>query len=211
MKTTSIEPHKYKKDVYMVYIDGKAALRIHAEVVLDSGIKADQVLDQNRIDEIMSMEDYFSAMEYAQLLLSYRKRSSKEILAKLSSKGYPGNANERVLKCLKDTGDINDLEFAVWWINGRRKNRPKGNPALKYELRGKGLDDSVIENAIEIVNSEKPEDELELAWIACSSMLDNYRKLPVKTARRRLTCLLKRRGFSWEVIYNVTNEFFKVS
>lgn len=210
MKITAIEPHKYRKDVYLIYIDEKAAFSIHTKALLDSGIKTGQVLNQNRVDEIMSMEGYFSAMDYAQLLLSYRKRSSKEILDKLKSKGYSENAVERVLKCLQDTGDINDMEFALWWIKGRRKNRPKGEPALKYELRSKGIVDSVIENAFEIINSEKPEDELELAWKACGSMLESYRKLPVKTARRRLTALLKRRGFSWEVINNITNEFFKI-
>ena len=157
----------------------------------------------------LNSEDYSSAVDYANLLLSYRKRSRKELLDKLKFKGYSDSIMERVLNSLEELGYINDTEFVIWWINTRRKNRPKGDVVLRYELRNKGVTDSIIESAFEIINSEKQEDEFELAWKACGSMLESYRKLPVNVAKRRLYAFLKRRGFSWRVIDSILDKFFE--
>ncbi len=209
MKITAIELNKIRRNVYSVYINNEYVFLVHSRVLLDSGIEVGQVLSQKQIDDLTEREDFFNAIEYAELLLSYRRRSSKEIIDKLKSKGYNMDICMRILDVLKDKEFVDDEEFAVWWIKARRSKRPKGKIALMHELKSKGITGDIINEAFRKIEEDKPEDELELAWNACKPMLEKYRSLPVKIARRRLTALLKRRGFSWDTITSLTNTYFE--
>ncbi|MFH1416015.1 MAG: RecX family transcriptional regulator [Elusimicrobiota bacterium] len=210
MQVTAIEHQKYRRDVYSVYIDGKEAFTLHGRVLADSGLEKDSLISQSRIDELVQLDDFFSSLEYAELLLSYRKRSKKELFDKLTAKGYSPGICAKALNVLEENGSVDDREFALWWIKSRRGNRPKGDNAIYSELMRKGVSAELINESVSIINSEEPPDEVELAWKACSSMLESYRNLPPTAARRRLTALLKRRGFSWDVVRKIEDRFFSI-
>lgn len=205
MKVTSIQQHKIRRDIYSIYLDGQFAFDVHSKILLDFNIETGQILNQGELDNISSADEYYRALDYANLLLSYRKRSAKEIFDRLVLKGYCDETASKVADVLEDIGYINDREFTRWWINSRRRNRPKGIPALKLELKNKGISADIIEDVLE----ELPFDEYELAWKSCGSMLDKYRKLPPNVAMRRLTALLKGRGFGWDTVSKVVKEFFE--
>ena len=206
MKVTSIQQHKIRQDIYSIYLDDSFAFDIHYRILLDFNIEIGQILNQSEIDNISSADEYYRALDYANLLLSYRKRSAKEMFDRIVFKGYCDETASKVVEVLKDLGYINDREFARWWINSRRRNRPKGIPALKLELKNKGISADIIEDVL----TKEPFDEYELAWKSCGSMLDKYRKLPPNVARQRLTALLKSRGFNWDTVNKVVKEFFDV-
>lgn len=209
MKITAIEPKKLRKDIYTIYIDDKVAFDVHIKVISDMKIEVGQILNQNRIDDIVSAEDYFKALDYSYLLLSYRKRSVREVRDKLIAKNYSDKVSDEVLNALVETGHLDDLEFCLWWIKQRRKSRPKGDIAIYSELKNKGVDTITIEDAFEKLDIDSIHDEVALAFKACGSMLHKYRHLPYPTARRRLTALLKSRGFSWEATNIVIKEYFE--
>ncbi len=152
-------------------------------------------------------DDYSKALDYAYLLLSYRKRTAKEIFSRLILKNYSDNIADIVVRDLQDSGYINDKKFAVWWIDFRCRERPKGKIALKSELLSKGIEIDIIESALH----EMPYDEVELAWKACQSALSSYRLLSTKTAQRRLAALLSGRGFSVETVEVVIDKFFETT
>jgi regulatory protein len=208
MKITAINPHKKKENEVVIYIDGKRLCSVGQDVLVNSGVALGQEINDIQCEELMRLGEYTRALSYAQLLLTYRKRTKKEMAIKLKSKEYSETLIENVLEQLVSLGYINDKEFALWWINQRRRSNPKGNAAISYELRKKGVAEETINAALSEADLDSKENEYELAQIASSSAIEKYRQLDPSTARRRLISFLKRRGFSWDVVNDIVNSMF---
>ncbi|MGM0441760.1 MAG: regulatory protein RecX [Elusimicrobiota bacterium] len=205
MKITAIEPVKGKKKRYSIYVDEEKFIDVHLDTLEKLGIYVGKSVSSSQMDKIAKRDSLHKAREYALLLLTYRPRSRQEMYDKLSRKDYPGNVIEKVLNLLEKEENLDDKEFACWWIKQRRRGRPKGDFAIRRELKNKGIRDRVIDRAFDKVG---PVDRVELAWKAVRPVLQKYKNLPKKKARRRLISLLKRRGFSWEVSKEVIQRFF---
>ncbi len=208
MKVTLIKPVKKKKKRSSVYLDGRFAFSLSDKVISKTGIREGNILDKEEIENIIKKEEKKKALGYALLLLTYRPRSISEIYSKLEGKGYDGDIIRKATEKLKSEGKLGDRDFSRWWIRQRRSGRPKGDIAIKAELKSKGVKEKIIDEALCEANENRSEDELELAWRACRTRLDGYRGLPRTVAARRLGALLKRRGFSFEVINKVLDKFF---
>lgn len=118
--------------------------------------------------------DYLTAK--ALRLLSYRPRSIREIKQRLAKTNADTKTVNRVIDNLINQNLLNDQEFAQWWVGQRVKFRPKGNRALQFELRQKGVSQDIIDEVL-----LSPEEEQALA-----------KKLPQSK--------LYSRGFSFSVI-----------
>jgi len=123
--------------------------------------------------------------------LSLRPRSEKEITDYLRKREAPPNFAQKIFKILREQNLINDVTFANWWIEQRTNFRPKGKIALKAELKQKGINDKIIEEALSQV------DELKLAKKVISKKIKIYGKLPPKEFQQKISTFLSYRGFSW--------------
>ncbi|MEW5895159.1 MAG: regulatory protein RecX [Candidatus Omnitrophota bacterium] len=135
--------------------------------------------------------------------LKYRPRSEKEIVDKLSSKGFPNEIIQDCVRYFKKTGSINDALFAKGWARSRL-NKPLGARLVKMELIQKGISDDLIRDAIHEATEDYQEHEaiLQLA----RRRLTQYRHLDQTKGRRRLYEFLVRRGFNIGEILKVINE-----
>lgn len=160
----------------------------------------------------MDNENYQKVKDYAIKLISFRPRSAKELLSKLSKyslkKGFGDEIPHNILKDLESKGYINDLDFAKWWISQRRQFRPKGEYLLKLELREKGIGKEIIDK---IFSETGIVDDLDSALKIAGKKLVMWAKLPYQNARIKLSNLLLRRGFSWDIIYKVIDYTLKKS
>ncbi|MEA3506830.1 MAG: RecX family transcriptional regulator [Elusimicrobiota bacterium] len=209
MKITDIKPVKRNKSRSSVFLDGNFAFSLANSVIADTGIKKGDTLSREELNKIVKRREFQKAVDYALLLLSYRPRSVSELYRKMEEKGYETDIIDKVAGDLKSEGVLGDKSFALWWIAQRREGRPKGDIAIKSELKSKGVKEGVIEEALLEANRSRTEDELDLAWKACKSRLDGYRRLPEDKAARRLSSLLRRRGFNFEVINKVLDKFLE--
>ena len=82
-----------------------------------------------------------------------------------------------------------------------------GRRRLRYELRAKGVDSSIIEDALEDAFNARGESEaaIELA----TRRMRQYGDLPIARVKQRLYSFLLRRGFSSETISEVMGKVFK--
>jgi regulatory protein len=121
-------------------------------------------------------------------LLSYRPRSVAEIRLRLK-KLTPDNPKliDQALAKLTEQDLVNDEEFARWWVEQRKRFRPRGNQALKSELFKKGIDRQLIQAALLTLEEEK-----QLA----NKLIDKYGWREQMQIRNHLY----RRGFSSETI-----------
>lgn len=126
-----------------------------------------------------------------------RPRSEKEIKFWFQRKKVYPELAERVFNRLKSLRLVDDLAFARWWVDQRLTFRPKGRRALSMELRQKGVDREIIEEALEVV------DDKSVASTLARSHLARLTHLPPEIQRQKLSDFLARRGFSWEIIKEV--------
>lgn len=87
-------------------------------------------------------------MEAAAQLLATRSRSVAETRSRLRHLGYPEPLIEEVLTRLLAMGYLDDVAFGRAWVESRDRSRPRGESALRQELRRKGLDDAVVREVL---------------------------------------------------------------
>lgn len=162
----------------------------------------------------MNDETVEKLRDYALKLLSFRPRSTQEIRGKLKQfsikRGIKQILVDKVINDLTILNLINDEEFAKWWIEQRRTFRPKGGIVLKIELKNKGIDKEIIDKILSLGEGEKNR-ERENALTVVGKKLPLYKNLPKEKIKVRLAGHLARRGFTWEVIYQVIDEVLKKS
>jgi regulatory protein len=81
-------------------------------------------------------------------LLTSREHSRKELLGKLTSRGYPREQVEAILDNLAQRGLQSDTRFAEGYLEGRVR-KGYGPLRIRAELHERGIDESRIERALE--------------------------------------------------------------
>jgi len=135
--------------------------------------------------------------------LTGQARSRSELAAKLSKKHVPPDVAERLLDRFTEVGLIDDAAFARDWVQSRQVGRGLARRALAQELRRKGVDQTVIEEAVEGVD---PQAEVEAARALVRRKLPSLQRYDQVTVVRRLTGMLARKGYSSGVAFQVVRE-----
>ncbi len=136
-------------------------------------------------------------------LLTARARTRSELETQLTKRGYPADVSIGVLDRLTEVGLIDDADFAEQWVRSRRVNAGKGKRALAVELRNKGVDDEVINEALAGIDAgaeRQRAEELVRAKLRRERLADDGDDLKVT---RRLVGMLARRGYSQNVAVDV--------
>ena len=94
---------------------------------------------------------------------------------------------------------LGDTKFAVWWIESRMRFRPKSRRELFYELKQKGIDNKVIEEAIVKVGH----DDLDEVKKIVEKNEKKFVKFEGEEKKRKVWEYLGRKGFGWDVISKV--------
>jgi regulatory protein len=110
--------------------------------------------------------------------------------------GYEDETIDRVLERLREVALVDDAAFARYWIDNRTQFKPRGEVALRQELRRKGVDREVIDAVLE--ESEHAEDQAAIQ--AALAKADRYRQLPRQEFAHKLGAYLARRGFDYETV-----------
>lgn len=137
-------------------------------------------------------------------LLSVRMRSRWELRARLSSRRIPPGAVESALNDLERVGLVNDGEFARLFLESRLRRRPRSYRILKQELRSKGVAPETIDEAIEDVSREIPEEDLARRVLA--PKLRRLKELDPEKARERAARFLAGRGFTRSLVEEILRD-----
>lgn len=125
-------------------------------------------------------------------LLTGTPRTRKQLADALRKREIPEEAAEEVLSRFEDVGLIDDGSFAEAWVESRHRSRGLARRALVQELRTKGVDSGLIDEAIEQLD---PEQEEETARELVARKLRSTRGLDRDKRLRRLAGMLARKGY----------------
>jgi regulatory protein len=207
---TAIEPQVRNAERVSIFVDGEFTLGVFAEVVLLAGLRVGQPVSVDDLRALAHKEELRQARECALTYLGYRARSRLEIARRLGRAGFSPEAIEETLIALARVDMVNDAEFSQSWAQARTRStsRPLGPRRITAELRQKGVERAVIDEALEFLD---PALQLELALQAGQKKLHSLRGEEPAAARKKLAAALSRRGFSWEICSQVLDALLRDS
>jgi regulatory protein len=199
---TSIETQRRKADRVNVYIDGEFAFGARAETLAKFGLSVGDALTLEDKAGILQADARAAAYESAISLIALRPRSEREIRDRLRRKEYDDAVIDLAVERLLEQRYLDDDAFARYWIENRTSFRPRGELALRNELRAKGVDREIVDETI----ADAEIDDLALAVELARGKARSMEHLDKITRQRRLIGFLQRRGFGYGVIKTALDE-----
>jgi len=134
----------------------------------------------SHIKKLMQIDELDKAYQKSIHFLKFRSRSCKEVKLFLKGKQISDETILKTIDRLKENGLLNDFEFASIWVKNRLRHRPRGIYALKYELKNKGVSETIIEQAVLGV------DEKKAAWNAIKVKINKWEGYGKNTFRQKI-------------------------
>ena len=184
-----------------MYLDGVPSVELSDWTIARFRLCTGDELDEHIVERIKSSEAETRAKNSAINYLSYRPRSSKEIITHLMKKGFNRECAERVTRQLQSVRMVNDLEFAYAFVRDRLKRKPTGPELLRTQLLSKGITSSMIEIVLAKLISPQNQQASALQAAKRKIQLTHYSKntLDEEKRKKHLLDFLLRRGFSYEI------------
>ncbi|MFE2579865.1 recombination regulator RecX [Streptomyces sp. NPDC059378] len=136
-------------------------------------------------------------------LLTGTPRTRKQLADALRKRDVPDDVADAVLSRFEEVGLIDDGAFAGAWVESRHHGRGLARRALAQELRTKGVDSTLIDEAVGRLDSEQEEAtarELVARKLRTTRGLDRDKRL------RRLAGMLARKGYSQGLALRVVRQ-----
>ncbi len=186
-----------------IFLDGKFAFSLEAEVAAKEGLQVEQVLSADQIEALVKASHFHRCLNAAVHYLSYRLRSEFELRERLRQRSFDSDTQEAVITRLKEQGVVDDMAFTQFWKDNRESFSPRSRWLTKLELRRKGVANDIIDQVVDAIDDDDS---------AYRAALSKARSLPhsdYQNFRRRLGEYLKRRGFSYEVINHTVEQMWR--
>jgi len=202
---TALQAQKRHADRINVYLDGKFAFGLASAAATAAGLQVGQTLSEADVAELQQQDLVDKARQNALRLLGYRPRSIMEVEQKLRQKGYADAVIMQTIDRLVAVDLLNDAAFAAYWVEQRETFKPRSHFALRQELQTKGISRALIDEALAGV------DEVEAARRAARLRAQRWRNLPQEAFSAKLGQFLQRRGFSYDIIQQITRETWRAN
>jgi regulatory protein len=194
---TALRVQKGNAQRVNVYLDGQYVLAV--PILTAANLRRGQLLSDEDIARLRAVDEEERAYDRAVRFLASRPRSIVETERYLRRRELDDLVVGRVIQRLEAAGYLDDRLFAQFWVQDRERFRPRGQAALRYELRLKGLPDPIIEEALQALDAE------DSAYRAAVTYAPRLARLDRPAFRQKLGSYLLRRGFSHEVVWPVVD------
>ena len=185
---------------------------LDTEEIMDISPLIRQKYDLKVNDNIERFYDeisYEASLEKGIFLISLKDRTKKEIRLKLEEKFRNKSAILQAIEKLEELGYLNDLNYAISYIEGRTygKNR------ISYNLFQKGIDKVTVEKAYLTLDEEKEDnvDDIKLEKLIEKNSkkinINNQREEKKIKEEQTLIQYLARQGFSLDKIFKKLKEY----
>ena len=202
-KITALHTGRRREKRINVFLDEKFAFSLQDEVASKEGLHVGQELSDEQVKVLTGSDQFQRCLNAATRYLSYRPRSESEVRGQLQRRGFTASDIEATLAKLKEHGLVDDTAFAEFWKDNRNSFSPRSQWLTKLELRQKGVNGKIIDDVVTTINDNES---------AYQAALSKAQRLPLsdyRGFRHRLGEYLKRRGFSYEVINNITERMWQ--
>ena len=202
-EVTAIRVGRGRRKRVNMFLDGRFAFSLEAEVVAKQGLKVGQELSDSQIEALAGSDAFHRCLNAAASYLSYRPRSESEVRQRLQRRGFGNDSIEAVIAKLKEQGLVDELAFAEFWKDNRESFSPRSQRLTRLELKQKGVADDLIGRVVDEI------DDTENAYRAALSKARSLPWTDYRSFRQRLGEYLKRRGFDYGVINHTVGRLWQ--
>jgi len=192
---------------YSVFVDGEFAFGMDGTDLLYHKLEIGQKLERDSYVELLKQLEYTAARDVAVKYLGRGQRSELQVRDKLHEKEFSPDARDAVIELLLQRGYLNDVEYAISFINHKTKISGHGKRRIEYELAQKGVSECDIATAY--AQLEDCQGELAAARDALAKKTRNRSLAAILNDPKELNRLkgfLARRGFDFDTIDAVLKE-----
>ncbi len=156
-----------------------------------------------RREQRARVDDVGDVLDAAARYLEARPRSVAEVRRRLATAGYRPALVEQAIGRLVELRYLDDETFARAWVESRDRARPRGELALRRELRAKGIEATLIDAVLDERRTPEPETGIDVDAAAAERLLERHaralgREVDPRRRRQRAYALLARNGFDPE-------------
>lgn len=160
-----------------------------------------------------AVDDPQVVLEAATRFLEARSRSVGEVRRRLGGAGYRADLIEGAITKLVEYGVLDDEAFARAWVESRDRARPRGERAIREELRLKGIDRDVMDQVLadrraDGASVDEDDAAVSVDRAAAERLIAKHeralaRVVDPRQRRQRAYALLARNGFDPETCRDV--------
>lgn len=192
MKDIVTEIRELKNGV-RVTVNDRINLRMTHKNFQSLSLAEGDAVDVRELKQQLLLEQYSEALNRAVRLLALRARSCLEMEKRLADASYLEDTVEMVLTKLRTEGLLDDRAFAAQWARDRTA-RQIGRVRILHELRQKGIDDALAEQALSELDPLRQD---ESAAKLAEKLMRRSRNLSAEDARRKAILAMRRRGYAY--------------
>lgn len=197
---TKVERQKKSDHRYIIHF-GIYNMTVHEDVMIKYRMISGSSFMKDDLEEIIIADERQRAYVEGLRYLERKPRTAQEMARRLREKEIGETIIAEVLQRLQQERFIDDPLYAKQWAEQRIMNQRKGKLWIRQELREKGIDKSLISEALEHIS---PEEELESA-LQTGRKKWNMIRGDIHDKRRKTGAFLMRRGFSGDLVRQVLN------
>ena len=194
MRITNLKPST--KGNIILYTDDKYVCHLHPEIVVKYGLFVNKNIDIDFINELIEESNLHYANQKALNLISYKERSKKELIEKLS-KSFDDISATKIADKMENLGLVNDERLAKIYIEDYIFRKRYSINKTKYEIEKKGIDKNIIEDVLDSIDIDESENVEYLLSTKYKNKLNNEKDL------KKVINSLLRMGYGWSIINSV--------
>ena len=192
---TKIETQKNKSRVN-IFVDDSFFCGLNKETAVIFGLKENKEIDEEKLKIAVFESEVKSAFEKSLDYLGRRMYTKKELIERLTQKGYTKEVSEKVIEKLEEYRYIDDKLFAKQFF---QSNQHLSKRVLQGKLVQKGVSNEIIS---EIINERTGESEFELCLLQAKKYLKSKKINDIKDIQK-MQASLARKGFDFDTIKKV--------
>ncbi|MGN8646883.1 recombination regulator RecX [Gracilibacillus sp. HCP3S3_G5_2] len=175
---------------------------VNEDILIEYYLRKGLFLTAEMIEQIQEKDESYKAYALSVKYLSYRMRSEQELIDYLQRKEVDDTYIGEVISRLKQEGLVDDLAFSEALVRTRIQTSSKGPLLIKKELTEKGINATIMEQALSLYTFGKQFEKVE-------KLLQKKLQASSKKSRRQQMDSIKQslmhKGFTFDVISEVLN------
>ncbi len=196
MVITEIKVQRKNKKRYSIFIDGQYRMSTGIETLTRFSLKEGDEISDEFVNDILKEDERERIKERLNRILSFRDRTPKELVERLTNLGYDNELVAEVIEDYVNNKVLDEERLIQSFIADYTNLNPKGNLFIKKQLLAKGIDRGLIDKYL------KERDESTVA----RQFLERRASRIKNMDRAKIYRLLLNRGFTPRVASEVCGE-----
>ena len=200
-----IEKYEYtKKNKYNVYLDNGEVLTLYEKVITEEELLLKKEIDKELYNKLLKRNTLYDSVDLAIKYIDIRLRSKLEIKNYLLKKEVEEDIIDEIIDILLKNNYLDDDKFTKALIKDKLAFTSMGDYKIKLELQRYGVDSSIIEDNISLIDDNLLEDKMKKT---IEKDLRTNKKYSGTTLKNKIYNHLVSQGYSKSKVISIINKY----